>query len=528
MKKVVLIVLLAITSVFTTIQLVAANEGEVADVTVHVKKWSEEYDAANVGAHHWGGTHVLESVETDTFGYVYKFTNVDVTKELGFIPVYGIYKDGVFTPDWNKKITSDVKIQPGELVAGENNHVYVFQGVIQDGYTHPHFVAKNDQANLLLVYADPSGVYEDNLGVHAWGDWHELATGWGAPGKIFKNGATHGAIPEIKVAMLHTLDAGSGFLIYAGEDGNKKTGDVTIKDALGSAEAVVPGAVGFAYVYSKGNAYIANDNVTYGTPEEFVENAFSFKLLPMGTDKQGQYTGTYAPRANQVLVELSAEVASPLFKTEKYMEEETVKDEDGNEVTNEVEKERKVKVTTEAEVEAGKAKVKSWFTIKDNEGKTLEIESIDFAENDETIKSFVVILKENSKIDTSKTYEVTFDLGLTGEENKKDTLEINIDREAPSIQFINPSNFDTLPSGERIILVEWDKLFDRSLFPTFTAMDDRDGDITKVVYVVSGEGYNSVLDTNRLGDYTITLRVEDSWGNVTEEAFTFRVQQQVK
>ena len=287
------------------------------------------------------------------------------------------------------------------------------------------------------------------------------------------------------------------FLIYAGGDDSKKTGDVTIKGALGlegDAAVLTPGKVGVTYVYSKGNAYTANDNVIYNNQVKFVEEAFSFKILPMGVDDSGQFTGTYAPRPNQVMVELSAEVPSPLFK----------KVGDKNE-----------KVTTDAEIKAANAVVKGWFTVKSLKVVTaLTIKQVDFSQTDETIKKFVVILEDNSTIDITKEYTVTFDQKLpVAAENKVDTIDVNIDKEKPVISFISPSDFATKEAADRIILVQWDAAFNRSLFPSFVATDDRDGEVTDLVYVVpTGDGYNSIIDTNKLGDYVITLRVEDVWG----------------
>ena len=63
--------------------------------------------------------------------------------------------------------------------------------------------------------------------------------------------------------------------------------------------------------------------------------------------------------------------------------------------------------------------------------------------------------------------------------------------------------------------------FDQNLFPGYRVVDNRDGDLTPLVFVPKGA--NSVLDTRTEGDYTIMLQVEDKWGNVTQETFIFRV-----
>ncbi|NWH10145.1 immunoglobulin-like domain-containing protein [Acholeplasma laidlawii] len=72
-----------------------------------------------------------------------------------------------------------------------------------------------------------------------------------------------------------------------------------------------------------------------------------------------------------------------------------------------------------------------------------------------------------------------------------------------------------------MIEVEWGKPFNLADFPLYDAVDDRDGDLTRAVFVPKGE--NSKLDTRTVGDYVIMLQVSDAWGNVTQETFTFRV-----
>lgn len=507
MKKVLTMVLVAITSVFLINILISANDAGTADVVIHFQTWEGEYD--NIGPHTWGaiGAKTAHEYGTDDFGLFSKFTNVplNVNEGIGLKYATGIYSDGKFEATWESEFTKNVIIDKKDLIKDQVNHIYIFEGAATSEGNPAYQVAKNDQANLLVMYADPSGVYEDNLGVHAWEGWTGVAPDWAEPAKIFTNGASHGAVPVIKVAMLHTTNINAGFLIYAGGDNNKKTGDVTIKDAFGlEADDKLPiGEVGFAYIYSKGNAYTENDNVTYGTNETFVENAFSFRLLPMGQDASGSFTGTYAPRPNQVIVEISAAVPSPLWITVEGIDE---------------------KVTGEKE-KAALAKVKSWFKVKDKTGNTVAIKSVDFSQMDKTLKSFVIILDKN--LDTTKEYEVTFDLMIKDEEeNKTGTIEIDLDRENPVINFISPADFNDKDEDERVIIVEWNKKFNRSLFPGFTASDDRDGNLTQMVYVPEGEF--STLNTNVVGDYKIMLRVEDSWGNVTEETFIFRVEKKGK
>jgi hypothetical protein len=105
--------------------------------------------------------------------------------------------------------------------------------------------------------------------------------------------------------------------------------------------------------------------------------------------------------------------------------------------------------------------------------------------------------------------------------NVSASIELDLDRSAPQIIFIAPTSIVGKVAAERIIVVPWGQPFNVNQFPRFRAEDDRDGDITAFVYVPKGA--NSVLDTRTEGDYTIMLRVVDTWGNVTSETFIFRV-----
>lgn len=105
--------------------------------------------------------------------------------------------------------------------------------------------------------------------------------------------------------------------------------------------------------------------------------------------------------------------------------------------------------------------------------------------------------------------------------NLSASIELDLDRSAPQIIFIAPTSIVGKVPSERIIIVPWGQPFNVNQFPRFRAEDDRDGDITAFIYVPKGA--NSVLDTRTEGDYTIMLRVVDTWGNVTSETFIFRV-----
>lgn len=615
MKKIVLALLVLLTG-FTFVLSTYADEAETGDVVVHFHKWDNNYDG--VGAHAWGSTFTPTAVPTgtDDFGIYFEFKDVEVGTELGFIAVYFNNPDDNSSQNWDRKLTGDVKFEAAKK--GETVHVYVFEGADSDKEGDQAFVAKNDMYNMLLVYADPSGNYEENLGVYAWNGW-DFKPEWAKPEPVFSSAASHSAIKEIKVAMLHSDAPDAGLLIYAGGDENKKTGDVKLEDALG--DDPVLGDVGFAYVVNKGDGYTKGDNVFYNV-DDFAEEAFSFKLMPMSRNVNGEIKGTYAQNPTTVMVSLSSPVVNPYL------------------------------VAAKNDKEAAKEKMMDWFTVhevlEDGFGRRIELEDLHFAQGAETVTDFVLILK--NELDPSKEYEVLFqtikglvpedlveeetftlvfnveldkpledgqritipggfsgwnpnlestvmvkvddlnykvEVELTipagevvynteykyvnngdwsgeerltdnryiyvsrvdlvdgkfelhdsitfdGEKEKREpneiampdslvyyaTIDLDLDKEAPVIEFVTQSLIGK-PEAQRIIEVPWGKPFNMNLFPRYEVIDNRDGNISGLVYVPKGDF--SKLNTKVEGDYVIMLEVVDAWGNVAQEKFTFRV-----
>lgn len=468
---------------------VKASAAGTGNLVVHFQAWDGNYE--NLGSWAWGSTAAGKRADgTDDFGAYYEFNDVAVGTEVGFIAVYW-EGDG---PDWNRKLTGDVNIPADTIIENETVHVYVFEGaatVKTEGViTDPQsFVASNDHYNMLLVYFDPSGSYEETLGVHAWNGWVNDAEKygtdfgvWATPAQVFSDAGKTVDGSTVKAAMLHSTTADAGLLVYAGDDATKKTGDVTLTGAL--SETPVLGDTGVAYVLSKGDAYTVNDNVYYNDPATFADEAFTFKLKEYNAEEQD---GTYAVDPYTIIVKTSALVESPY-------------------------PDAGVKYLAQKQIE-------SWFEVRADlgdgtYGSALTIDRVDFATTNLTLNSFVVILK--TPLVNTAEYTLFFNTGVVEAE-----IDLAMDSEAPVITFISPTDIVGVDDADRIIEVPWGTPFNQNLFPRFRATDDRDGDLTSFVFVPKGE--NSVLDTREEGDYEIVLRVVDEWGNVTEETFTFRV-----
>src|SRR5690606_34769479 len=141
------------------------------NLVVHFKKWDGDY--TDLGSWGWGANVSDKSTydALDDFGAVFNFNNVPVvaadnTETIGFI---GVRRPDGGDPDWNTKYTGDINIARTVVKANQTVHVYVFQGTANSSADDPrYYVADPAKFNMLLVYFDPTGNYEENLGVHNW------------------------------------------------------------------------------------------------------------------------------------------------------------------------------------------------------------------------------------------------------------------------------------------------------------------------------------------------------------------------
>ena len=393
MKKGLLALLLVAVTAFTfSVTALGAGTG---NLVIHFQSLDGEYD--NLGNWTWGPldgkTKLRDGV--DSFGAYWTYNDVAINTVIPFIAVD--YVGG--SPDWDGgssrgKLTDDIMIPATALVEDKTVHVYIFQGKFGNG-NHIVFVTNPNAYNMLLVYYDPTGNYEENLGIHAWSGWTSFTEpGWATPAQVFLDAAKASDGSIIKAAMLSASAPGAGLLVYAGSDATKKTGDVKLESALSATPAL--GDVGVAYVLSKGDAYTVNDNVWYNDNEDFVQQGFSFRLVDFAP---GSMTGTYAVNPTTIIVKTSKLVENPYASAE-----------------------------TEQEKLAAIETVKNWFSVETGAGVFSTIDRVDFARGNNTLDSFVIILKDNSALDNTKDYTVHFDLGYgrTGLTAKNVEVTINL------------------------------------------------------------------------------------------------------
>lgn len=385
MKKV-LFALLLIASVFAFFGLNAKAAG-TGNLVVHFQAWDDaSYD--NLGSHAWGSTAVGKLASgTDDFGVYFEFNDLEIDTEIGFIAVTWIGTEG---PNWDKKLTGDVMIGDDVVQEGKTTHVFVFQGANGAQY----LVADPDNHSVIVVYYDAAGTYEENLGIHHWG-WTVAGPEWASPAEVFNTVGKSPSDMEVKGFALASEDiTGAGFLIYAGGDDSKKTGD--IKNDTGFFQTHTDGAYDILYVVSAGDGHTSNSNV-YTDPALFAEDAFSFGLVPFSNADK---SGTFAVDPTTIFVKTSSPVASPY--------------------------------PLAADKDAARAEIENWFTVReitgeDTYGDPLAIERVDFATTNTTLNQFVIIL-ENA-IDNTKEYEIFFDMNYPEEplDVAKDvTVTINV------------------------------------------------------------------------------------------------------
>ena len=474
-------------------------EGETVTSTLTIHYAKQDLDYEHSGLHSWGfgnsDTHKGWPVvwdETDEFGGKLTLTiDSAASEQIGLIALKTLPVPG----GWNgnvKSVEHDLFFPTSLLTAkgGAYEHLDIY--MINGGENY--VIAYPDRVNIMVGYYDPSGAYEEHLGVHIWGAYtgsHTVGYSddgkavinevdvkdcqWATPKEVFADGMASDSGNVGKIAMLYAEPGQSvGGLIYAGDDATKK-----YSSDVWNGIALEAGALHQAFV---------SNGKLYNSVAEFISAAFTFRFKGFGTDDKGNFTGTYAPNPTSIIVVLDSAVSYP-------------------EVT---------------EGEDLGAKLATRFTLNEvtvegetvTKGAEVAIKQVDYNKSVTSASEFVIQLEEASKLDNTKHYVLTYseraEAETEAEASKKNygEIEVDLDREAPVIVV-------GAVKGE----IPYGKLFSFDLMPIITVTDNRDAEVS--YYCVEGD--ESTLDTGKPGEQKVKIYATDSWGNVAVEYITFTV-----
>lgn len=366
--------------------------GALGKVVVHYQRWNGDY--TDNGVWTWnGGTGSVSVVPmsgVDNFGAVIELPiYADASDTIGFICLNkGVKAAGNDWPegvDDSNKGTGNIDVDVTSIKNGtvKELHVYAFEG---DKDSHAGYNTSANLVNIFVVYYDLSGNYEENLGVHSWGNWvTEGMNGaeWTKPVQVFSTGLKSPKGIEGKVALIQIDEkdiASAGFLVYAGDDATKKTPENAFLAVTDWAD-LKNGSVNLVY--------IALDKAFYGkdAKADFATTAFSGEI-------------------EWVEVE------------EEYQEEVDV---------------------------LGVIDYKKYFKLMCG-NDLVDIESINFNQTASSTNEFVINLK--NALDTSKEYTLYYSNGATGEELVEANVKIDMDTEKPVITLISDEEI-VIKQGEK-------------------------------------------------------------------------------
>ncbi len=479
-----------------------ADPAATSTLTIHFAKADKKYDQS--GLHAWGlgqsDTHTGWPImweETDDFGGKITMTiDSKADDRIGLIPLKTLNAPG----DWTgavKTYGENNLYFPSTLLkakGGQYDHLdaYMIEGAGN------YVIAYPDKVNIMVGYYDPSGAYEEKLGVHIWGDYINAQyvqgyddttnglTGatvetietspcnWGTPVEVFTDGMASQSGNPGKLAMIYAKpEASVGGLIYAGDDATKKySSDVWTGLSLKAGEMH--------------QAFVTGGKL-FNDVAKFLETAFTFRFQAFGTDKDGNFIGTYAPNPTSIIVAFDSAVSYPAV----------------------------------AEGEDIATKIAARFTLNEatidgetvTKGAEVAIKQVDFNKSVTSASEFVVQLADNVKLDNTKHYVLTYsekEEAATEEEKATKNygeIDVDLDREAPTIVV---GNTEKIPYG---------KLFDFGYIPEITVSDNRDAEVS--YYCIQGQ--ESTLDTGKPGEQKVKIFATDNWGNTAEAYITFTV-----
>jgi hypothetical protein len=301
---------IALLGIATTVQNTVVEAAAAGKVVYHYQKWYGDYD--NVGLWVWGtgtggSSDAVAVTGTDDFGVYFDVNIGSDATEMGSIPIADNFDSDA---RWNHKDTypgqdgpMNIMVNVAAAAAGATMHVYFFSG------SDRVFVASQTYATVFVVYFTATEIYEANLGIHSWGGWYnDENVGqwgvWGTPTPIFTGKFLTPEGKEGRIGMVNALvganAASANFLVYAGNDATKKTGDVMDAAAgLGAGEVTA--------IYVSSDVYKGFDKV-----QQYADASFAFKMIAFNNASY-VLSGTYASMKNTILVKFSSDVITAFY-----------------------------------------------------------------------------------------------------------------------------------------------------------------------------------------------------------------------
>ncbi|MDF2699183.1 MAG: putative surface-anchored protein [Haloplasmataceae bacterium] len=475
MRKILMSVTALVLFLFISTAAVNAAEAPAActvdqkTLVFHYLRFDQNYE--KVGIHLWntGGTGdtVLKSGVDDFGAYINicigTISPTEGKYSIGSVPLYDA------TAGDNRWATKDTLDDKDLMI----DVTYLFTPATVGGSDtpaemHVYFLQGSDSVyqpnptlnNMLILYADSEVKYE-GWGIHTWNTGTDGSTAsWPEPVLSVDTGYTDKKFP-VQLYVLKIADnaeAEIGFILHKG-DAKAWGSDIL----LPTANVKANGTEVLYYIYNT-EAPTTKENFTQ-LLNTYVTEQFDFKPFNNEEDK---LTGTYAPDPTVINVLFNQDV--------------------------------KIKVDEVVEFNP------NFFTLK--QGDTEIAIEVNYLQNKTAVTEFVIsFVEENFKLDSTKVYTLSFDNGKSGSEEQKAEIEVDMDVVKPTITLV----------GETVIEIDQ---YDEFEFPDFVATDDRDGIITKRVYVPEGKG---ILDTGKAENQILTLFVTDDWGNETKLDITVKI-----
>lgn len=486
MKKVLLLLLVAFTGLFSINKAVEVNAAEGEKVVIHYYKLAGDYDGVGVwtwGNGSGGSENGIPATGFDADGWATVTLNVDKAtmgdtgwfipfgrgfegEPLGAWPSWGdgakdsasdefdgqnVFYDRVAFKASSEKVLDVYFVQGQALSYLSKDAALLAAGLAVEDTANPGQI--NDNIFVLTyVYFDPTGDYE------GWNIWT-----WGDGGLT--------VAPENPVQFTGEVN-----IEYNGIIGKHKIAYIQIT----KGETLTEPKLGFIL---RTDAWVKKfpTDIFFAITNEF---------LAQGYGRLFYLAGEGELRSGDVKVFLAEAYA---FKVSTALASSPTQ------IQLTVNKDIKTVLVDEAGVKTVNFD-KSWIVLKDKDGVVVPVADVLYDSTVNATKNFSLVLAEANKLVPAKApYTVTFTY-----EAQVGEAVVSYDTVAPTFTLIDSAN-------QRVqIGSTW-------ALGIYSADDDVDGVLTPFVRATG------IVDTSKVGTYTVTLTVSDSLGNVGTQTITVEV-----